>query len=186
MSMSAARGVVRLAQFQRDGLAEFDASTSGLLNALAPWLAFSFVAAMLLLVTRGVEPAARDLLGSVVVLLAPAVVSHRLARFWDREPQWLRYAVAFAWSQWVMPLALVVALTCSFFMIAAGVAEQVAETLVMLALVFYALALHLFIARQALAISFWRAAGMVVAVNLGTAAAVLLPSGVSAWMGDGS
>ncbi len=43
MSLSAASGVARLARFRADGLAAFDASPVGLLNALAPWLAFALV-----------------------------------------------------------------------------------------------------------------------------------------------
>lgn len=183
MSVAAATGVARLARFRADGLAAFDATPTGLLNALAPWLAFALVTAVLLLVTGETDHALADLLGSVVVLLAPPVVSHGLARLWHREARWLRYAVAFTWCQWVMPAALLAALLGAGMLMAAGLAEDVAQTVAMLALLAYALALHVFLARRALDVSAWKAAGMVVAVNLGTAAVVFLPTLVAALVG---
>ena len=50
---------------------------------------------------RGGGPAAlTDLLATLAVLLAPAVVSFELARVWRREHAWLRFATAFNWCQW--------------------------------------------------------------------------------------
>lgn len=169
MSLSAAAGVARLARFRADGLASFDASPVGLLNALAPWLAFALVGSLLALAAGAVREAALDLLASLVALLAPLVVSQGLARLWGRGAAWLRYAVAMTWCQWMMPPALLAAVLGSGVMIALGVPRNVAETLGALAALLYALALHGFLARRALALSVWRAAVMVTAVNLGTA-----------------
>lgn len=182
MSIAAATGVVRIARFEASGLASFDATPQGLLNALTPWLGFALVAAFLLLIYGEPVHALSDLLASVVALLAPPVFSHLLARFWGREERWLRYAVAVAWCQWVMPPALLAALTGSFMLIASGVPDSVAEPLAMAALLGYALALNVFLASRALDLSVWRAAGAVVLVNLATGALVLGPTLIAGLM----
>ncbi len=175
MNLSAVRGVTRLARFDSSGLAGFDASPQGLLNALAPWIAFSLVACVIMLVRGQPAQALGDALVSVVALLTPPVTSHALASFWKRKPNWLRYAVAVVWCQWVMPVALLVALTGSFVMMGAGVPERTAERIVMLALLVYALALNIFLARRALDMAWWKAVLLVLAVNFVTGTAVLAP-----------
>ena len=175
MSLPAAIGVARLARFRADGLASFDATPAGLLNALAPWFAFALVGFVLVLVQGSPLGALGDLLGTTVALLAPTVVSHALARRWGREAAWLRYCVAFTWSQWVMPPALLVAMLGSGMLVAIGVPDDIAELLGALALLTYALALHGFIARRALDLSLWRTVSFVAIVNLGTGVAVTVP-----------
>ncbi len=170
MSLAAASGVARLARFRADGLAAFDASPAGLLNALAPWFAFALVGGGLALAGGTPRSAAVDLLGSLVTLLAPPVLSQGLAQLWGRATAWLRYAVAVTWCQWVMPPALLAAVLASGGLIALGVSQRVAEALAGLTALVYALALHLFLARRGLALSLWRAGVVVVAVDLGTAA----------------
>ena len=78
--MSVVRGIVRVARFRVEGLAEFDASRNGFLNSLAPLLAFPLVGSLLELSQNGVIDALSDLLASVVALLAPPKV---------RLPSWL-------------------------------------------------------------------------------------------------
>ena len=46
------------------------------------------------------------MLGGLVALLAPPVLSEAMARLLGREREWLRYATAFNWSRWAMLLAL--------------------------------------------------------------------------------
>lgn len=175
MSLSAASGVARLARFRADGLASFDATPVGLLNALAPWLAFALVGSLLALAAGAVREAALDFLASLVALLAPLVVSQALARLWGRGGAWLRYAVAMTWCQWMMPPALLAAVLGSGVMIAVGLPRDLAEALAALAALLYAVGLHWFLARRALVISVWRAGLLVAAVNLGTAALAFGP-----------
>jgi hypothetical protein len=175
MSLLAATGVARLARFRADGLAAFDASPAGLLNALAPWLGFALVGFMLVLLSGAPLQALGDLLATVVALLTPSVLSQALARLWGREAGWLRYAVAFTWCQWLMPVALLAALMASGLLIAAGLPEDVAELAAALALLAYSLALQGFLVRRSLDLTRWRLAAMVAAVNVGTAAVVMLP-----------
>ncbi len=185
VSIQAASGVARLARFRADGLEAFDASPNGLLNALAPWLAFALVGCVLMLVAGYAREAVGDLLGSVVALLTPPVVSQVLARLWGRQAAWLRYAVAFAWCQWIMPVALLAALMGSGMLMAFGLPERAAETIAALAMLAYALSLHSFVIRRALDLSRWRTAFMLLAVNLATLLVVLGPTFLAAaWDAD--
>jgi len=101
--------------------------------------------------------------------------AHPLAVAWRREPEWLRYATAFNWCQWAVPLAAGAALLLVAVMIALGLPQRIGVLIVLLALLGYALALHWFIARSGLRLSAMRAAVLVVLVNLGTAILVLGP-----------
>jgi len=185
MSLGAAVGVARLARFHADGLAAFDASPTGLLNALAPWLAFALVGTVLAVVGGALREAVLDLLASVVGLLAPPVISQALAQLWGRGEAWLRYAVAVTWCQWLMPPALLAAVLAGGVLISAGVPQDVAEMVGVLAVLLYALALHWFLARRGLALSAWRAAALVLVVNVGTAALAFGPPLLSAQWGTG-
>ncbi len=175
MSLPAAIGVARLARFRADGLAAFDATPTGLLNALAPWVAFAVVGFVLMLVSGSAIAALGDLLGTLVALLAPAVLSEALARLWRRDAAWLRYAVALTWCQWVMPPALLAAIILSGLLVASGLPNDIAELVGALALLAYALALHFFIARHALALSRWRTLALVATINIGTGVLVTVP-----------
>jgi hypothetical protein len=175
MSLAAAAGVARLARFRADGFAAFDATPVGLLNALAPWMAFALVGGGLALAGGAPRTATADLLGSVVALLAPPVLSQALAQFWGRAAAWPRYAVAATWCQWLMPPTLLAAVLASGVLAAAGVPQEAAETLAGLAALGYALALHVFLARRGLALALWRAGVTVAAVNVGTAALAFGP-----------
>jgi hypothetical protein len=166
MMKNPAAGLLRLARFRADGLALFDASPTGLLNALAPWLAFAIVGALLALFEERPTDVLATLLASVVALLVPIVVSHALARAWQRESGWLRYAVAMTWCQWVFPPALLVASLAGGALIAAGLPAIVAEAVAAAALIGYALSLQYFIASRALDVGRGRAVLMVGAVNV--------------------
>ena len=185
MSLAAAAGVARLARFRADGLAAFDASAVGLLNALAPWVAFALVGCLLTLAAGAPRAALEGLLGSLVAVLSPPVLSQALARLWDRASSWPRYAVAATWCQWLMPPALLAAVLGSGVLIALGMPQSAAETLAGLAMVVYALALHVFLARRGLALAPWRAVVLVLAVQFGTATLTLGPLLLAGAWGDG-
>ncbi len=176
VSTQAAIGVARLARFRADGLQAFDASPAGLLNALAPWLAFALVGFVLMLTAVPARQATTDLLATVVGLLTPAVVSHALARLWGRQAAWLRYAVAFIWCQWVMVVAWLASVMGTGLMMAVGLPEYIAEDVGGLAMLVYAVALQSFVIRRALDLSGWRTAAMVVAINVSAVVLVLLPT----------
>jgi hypothetical protein len=172
-------GIGRLARFRADGIALFGATPQAFLNSLAPLLAFPLVGAVLALMSGALWTGFADLLASVVALLAPAVLSHALARLWRREELWLRYIVAFNWCQSAMTLAALLG-----GLVAAGVSfgQPDAADTVMAAIVvvlFYWLAVSWFLAWRALRLSIGRAVLFVLMLNLGTGVLMMLPEMVA-------
>jgi hypothetical protein len=169
-------GIVLLARGRRTGLDHFAATEQGFLASLAPLIAFPLVTSLLALVQGGGIAAVTDLLATFCALLAPPVISHALARAWGREAGWLRYATAFNWCQWAIPVIGTLAVLGMEALVAAGMPVQDAAALAAVVLGGYALWLHWFIARHGLALSRARAVLLVVLVNLGSAALLLGPT----------
>ncbi len=169
------RGIVRIARGRADGLDQFAETQQGFLASLAPLIAFPLVGTVLMLLNGGGAPAITDLLATVAVLLAPPVLSYELARLWGRQACWLRFATAFNWCQWLLPMLASVLLMGLGLLLRTGLSEQTATGALVLGLGGYALWLHWFLARHGLALSPFRAAILVVVVNLGTALLVLAP-----------
>lgn len=161
-------GMVRLARGRVDGMAQFGDTPQAFLSSLAPLLAFPIVGAALLLTSDGPIRALATLLGTVVAQLAPAVLSHALARMWDREAQWLRYATAFNWCQWALPLAAMVLLVILQLALRLGLPEDAADQVLVVGLAAYGLWLNWLLARHGLNLSRGRAAALVALTNLGT------------------
>ncbi|MGA3400604.1 MAG: hypothetical protein ABSC95_15405 [Acetobacteraceae bacterium] len=169
------RGIVRVARGRADGIEQFAGTVQGFLASLAPLIAFPLVGTGLLLLNGGGAPAITDLLATIAVLLAPPVLSFELARLWGRQPRWLRFATAFNWCQWLLPMLASVLLMALGMLQRAGLPEHAATGVLVLGLGGYALWLHWFLARHGLALSRFRAALLVVGVNFGTALLVLVP-----------
>jgi hypothetical protein len=168
-------GILRIARGRVDGVECFGSSPQAFLASLAPLIAFPLVGAGLAISAEGPERALTGLAMTLCALLAPAVVSYELAHFWRREEAWPRFATAFNWCEWILPvLACVVILPLSVA-ISAGMGETAASLVLVVCLGFYGLWLHWFLARHALALSGFRAAVFVVVVNLSTAAVVIGP-----------
>ncbi len=93
-----------------------------------------------------------------------------------REAFWNRYIVAFNWCQWLLPFiafVLIIGLTIGRF---AGIDTQSGLRVLLVCLAGYSLWMNWFLARHGLALSGWRAVGLVAAVNLGTVAIVFGPT----------
>lgn len=161
-------GMARLARGRVDGLAQFGDTPQAFLGSLAPLLAFPIVGAALLLTTDGPVRALVTLFATVVAQLAPAVLSHALARAWGREPQWLRYATAFNWCQWALPFAAMALLIVLQFALQLGLPEDAADQMLIVGLAAYGLWLNWLLARHGLNLSSGRAAGLVALTNIGT------------------
>jgi hypothetical protein len=169
------RGIVRVARGRADGIDQFAGTEPGFLASLAPLVAFPLVGTFLLLLNGQGAPAITDLLATVAVLLAPPVLSFELARLWGRQARWLRFATAFNWCQWLLPLLASVLLVTLGALLRAGLPEHAATAVLVMGVGGYGLWLHWFLARHGLALSRFRAVLLVAAVNLGTALLVLLP-----------
>jgi hypothetical protein len=169
------RGIVLVARGRAAGIEQFAGTSQGFLASLAPLLAFPLVGTFMLLLSGEGAPAIADLLATIAVLLAPPVLSFELARLWGRQAEWLRFATAFNWCQWLLPVLATLLLTVFGALMQAGLSERAATVLLVLCLGGYGLWLHWFLARNALALSRFRAVLLVVGVNLGTALLVLVP-----------
>lgn len=174
-------GILLLARGRAEGLREFGYTVQAFLSSLAPLLAFPLVGYLLVALQGGAAEeggsaaAFADLLGTVCAVLAPAVISFELARLWQREALWLRYATALNWTQWAIPVLASALLVLVYPLLAATLSVRVALGVVGILIGAYALWLHWFVARHGLSLSGRRAALLVLAVNLATAALVLGP-----------
>ncbi len=168
-------GVVRLARGNADGMRQFGATREAFLASLAPLVAFPLVGSLLMALAGGGLRAVSDLLMSLTALLAPPVLSFELARLWQRQALWPRFATAFNWCQWAIPVLGSLALLVLGALMTLGLPAQAARGIALGLLASYALWLHWFIARHGLALSVLRAAILVVVVNLATVALVIVP-----------
>ncbi len=167
-------GIIRLARGRADGLLQFGETREAFLASLAPLIAFPLVGGVLMMLGGGGLDALADLLATLCALLAPPVLSFEVARWWGRESAWLRFATAFNWCQWIIPILLSLLLLLFGMLTMAGLPTSAARAGVLLGLVGYGLWLHCFLAKHGLGLSWLRAGLMVVGVNLAT---VLLVAG---------
>ena len=177
-------GVLRLARGRADGIRQFGATREAFLTSLAPLIAFPLVGGMLMLLGGGGLTALADLLATLCALVAPPVLSFEVARLWGRQNAWLRFATAFNWCQWVIPVIGTLLLVVLGSLAALGLPRTVASASVVLGLVSYGLWLHWFVARHGLGLSRIRAALLVFGVNCATVLLVLGPR-MLALVGDG-
>ncbi len=168
-------GMARVARGRPDGVAQFGGTLQAFLASLAPLLAFPLVGVLLMLTRgQGLE-ALTDLLATVCALLAPSVLSYEVARLWARDALWLRFATAFNWCQWLLPLLGALLMLLLGAASAVGLPSRMIGPLLVIGLGGYGLWLHWFLARHGLQLSGLRAALLVFAVNLGTVLIVVGP-----------
>jgi len=175
-------GIVRIARGRADGMQQFGATRDAFLASLAPLIAFPLVGGALMLLGGGGLAALSDLMATLCALIAPLVLSFEVARLWRRQQFWLRFATAFNWCQWVIPVIGSLLLLAFGVLAALGLPRSIARGGVVLALVSYGLWLHWFLARHGLGLSRVRAMLMVFAVNLVTVLLVLGPRVVTLGM----
>jgi hypothetical protein len=154
---------------------QFGATRDAFLASLAPLIALPLVGGVLMLLSGAGLPALTELMATLCAFIAPLVFSFEVARLWHRQQFWLRFATAFNWCQWVIPVVGSLLLMTFGVLAALGLPRPVAQLGVVLALVSYGLWLHWFLARHGLGLSRLRALLMVFAVNLATALLVAGP-----------
>lgn len=177
------RGVGLIARGRASGLNCFRDTTQAFLYSLAPGVGIMAASVVESLAEGDGIRAMAEIPGTVCVLLAPSVLSYEMARFWGREAFWHRYIVAFNWCQWLLPLIAFVLLVGLSLLQPAGIDPQTALPVLVVCLAAYALWLNWFLARHGLALSGWRAAGLVAVVNAGTMAIVFGPTLIAAFFG---
>ena len=168
-------GAAQLAIGRGEGMQRFGDTPQAFLSSLAPLVAFPIVGALMLSLDGSGVDAITTLLLTVVAQLAPAVLSHAVAVRWGREGDWLRYAVAFNWCQWAIPLAAIVLLMVMQVAGLAGLPDAAAANILVVALALYGIWLHWTLARKGLLLGRVRSIVLVVLVNAGTVALVLGP-----------
>jgi hypothetical protein len=168
-------GVIRLARGRADGIRQFGATRDAFLASLAPLVAFPLVGGVLMLLGGGGLTALSDLLATLCALVAPPVLSFEIARLWGRQAAWLRFATAFNWCQWVIPVIGGVLLMVLAILATLGLPRGVARAGFVLGLISYGLWLHWFLVRHGLGLSRVRAGLLVFGVNCATVLLVLGP-----------
>jgi hypothetical protein len=168
-------GILRVARGRRDGLTQFGSTTQSFLASLAPLIAFPLVGGVMMLASGAGAQALTDLFATACALLAPPALSYELAKLWGREAHWLRFATAFNWCQWILPLAGSALLIVLSTAIAVGLSEHAASIVLIIGLGCYALWMHWFLARHGLDLPAGRAALLVLGVNLATVLLVIGP-----------
>jgi hypothetical protein len=172
---SVVRGVVRLATGHPDGFTQFGDSSEAFLASLAPLVAFPLVGAVLTLIDGGGLDALTNLLATLCALLAPPVLSYEVAQLWGRAGRWTRFAAAFNWCQWAIPLVASLLVVLAGILLSLGVPDDACLVAVVVGLAAYGLWLHWFLAHHGLGLSRIRAAVLVLGVNLVTVSLVLGP-----------
>lgn len=167
-TMSILTGIFRIARGRADGILQFGETRHAFLSSLAPLIAFPLVASVLRLTSGEGLGAIDDLLAMICALLAPPVLSNELARFWGREANWARYATAFNWCQWVLPMVGSIMLVALGMAMAGGLAQRTASEMFFLGLGGYGLWLHWFLVRKGLSLSVGRSILFVICVNFAT------------------
>jgi hypothetical protein len=173
--------VFALARFDRRGFDLLPVSPEAFLTSLAPLVAFPLTSAGLLLADGGGIAVISDFFATLAALLAAPVLSHALASAFGREALWLRYAIAFNWCQWVIPVAAGVLILLSQAAVTLGAEANLAMYGAFAALALYALWLHWFLVRKGLDLSPFRAGLVVVLVNLTSGALLFGPEIMAAF-----
>jgi hypothetical protein len=168
-------GIARLARGRADGLAQFGDTTQAFLGSLAPLIAFPLVGGALMIAQGEGISALVEMLATFCALLAPPVLSYWMARLWGRQQLWLRFATAFNWCQWAIPVAAALLLLLAGLLIRVGISNAAAGVVVVLGLSGYGFWLHWFVTRQGLQLSGGRSLLLVLVVNLGTAMLIAGP-----------
>jgi hypothetical protein len=176
-------GILRVARGRADGIGYFGGTSQSYLASLAPLIAFPLVGAGLAIFTEGFRQALTGLAMTLCVLLTPAVLSFELARLWRRADRWARFATAFNWCEWTLPVLACVIMIPLSAGISAGMDQRAASIVLIVSLCLYGLWLHWFLARNALSLSIVRATLMVILVNMATAAVLLAPRYVAQQLG---
>ena len=169
-------GIWRVARGRADGIECFGGTSQAFLSSLAPLLAFPLVGTALALISEGPRRALTGLAMTLCALLTPAILSYEMARIWKRTEIWTRFATAFNWCEWILPLLACLIMVPLSVAMSMGLNESVASAILLGALGGYGLWLHWFLARNALELSRLRAMTLVLLVNLGTVAAVMGPN----------
>ena len=173
-------GLLRLARGDASGIMCFGHTTRAFLLSLIPLIALPLLLALATVAGGNAVRALGDMAASVCVLLLPPVLSHALAGRWNREQAWLRFAVAFNWTQFGLSVACMgLLIVLGIVLGSTGTGPDAAGAMLVVALlclgiVGYGLWLHWFVTKSGLGVSGKRAAFLVFATYVGNFAILLV------------
>ena len=174
--MAALLGVGRVARGRPDGIALFDDTPRGFMVSLLPVLSFLLISTLTMPADGDSPPAGASFFAILTLLLTPLVLSEWLAGIWGREAAWLRFATAFNWCQWMMPVAVIAGLLVANVMVSLGLPQSLSKRAAIAVVFGYGLWLEFFLARHALVLTRNRSIILVFAINVGTAALAVAAS----------
>ncbi len=171
-------GLFLLGRGRPEGLAHFDASVQGFLASLAPWIAFALVDGFITVLGHHPATGALEIAILLCFVLSPAVISEALTLAWRRDAQWLRFATASTWCEWLMPFVFTIGWLLASLLVTVGLPSKAALAVFACGVVAYWCWLHFFLARAALGVSRLRASVLVVALVAGNMAIVGVAYGI--------
>ncbi len=173
-------GLLRLARGDASGILSFGHTPRAFLASLIPLATIPLVSAAIAFFHGAIARSLTDIAAALCLLLVPAVVSHALARHWQREAFWLRFAIACNWCHFGLTIGGFVLLFAIGVVIGTGggspssPAAAIAVAILCLGILGYVLWLHWFVARAGLGLSGGRAALVVLATYAASFAILIL------------
>ena len=161
-------GLLYIAIGRREGFEDFGNTPEAYLASLAPLIAFDLVTCVLAAASGAIHAALLMFLMLICSWLAPAVISHPLARIWGKADAWPRYANILNWAQMLMFLVLSLASATAKLALTAGLPANPFVPLILLAVPVYGLWFQWFVARGVLKLNWWRTVLLLLAVIAGS------------------
>lgn len=152
------RGLWRLAKGDAGGIREFGGGLDNFYASLAPLIAFPLVGALVTALQVNWRVAVVSFLARLCGVLVLPVLVYEFARFYGREPMWLRTATALNWSFWALLPVLLVGAFIGGILAQIGLPMRAAELATLGIMAVYLLWYRWFILRAGLALNGWRAA----------------------------
>lgn len=161
-------GIFELAIGRAGGFARFPVSPRDFLVSLGILLCVPAFMALMVAGRAGLDTALTALLAIFCALLVPPVVSHTLARLWDRDAWWLRFAIAYNYSRIAVVGVYAALLMVAAIMLSMRMPRLAVSGIIQTIMLVYTLWFDWFLLRAGLQISAARAAMGVLALNIAT------------------
>ena len=161
-------GIFELAIGRISGFGRFAASSRAFMVSLAALMCVPAFMALVVAGRAGLDTALTALLAIFCALLVPPVVSHALARLWDREAWWLRFVIAYNYSRIAVVGIYAALLMVAAILLSLRMPRMAVSGVIQTVMLVYTLWFDWFLLRTGLQLSAARAAMGVLALNVAT------------------
>lgn len=161
-------GIFELAIGRARGFGRFAVSPRAFMVSLAALMCIPAFMALLVAGRIGLDTALATLLAIFCAVLVPPVISHALARFWDRDAWWLRFAIAYNYSRIAVVGIYAALLMMAAVMLSLRMPRMAVSGVIQSVMLVYTLWFDWFLLRTGLQLSAARAAMGVLALNIAT------------------